>query len=59
MEGKGEIKLKKVNNGGENLLRTVGDKGGRRPPFIGPHESNRYVQIPPTTVLPPDSVVLP
>src|SRR3954468_9967442 len=35
-------KLKEVNNGGKNLHKTDVEKGGRRPPFIGPHESNRW-----------------
>src|SRR3954467_10930355 len=28
--------------GGKNLQETDEEKGGRRPPFIGPHESNRW-----------------
>src|SRR3954462_8058674 len=27
---------------GKNLQETDVEKGGRRPPFIGPHESNRW-----------------
>jgi hypothetical protein len=39
-------KLFKVNNGGERIDGRTNSGWGRRPPFIGPLKSNRYVLFP-------------
>jgi hypothetical protein len=59
MEGLGESKLGEGQQWGANASSRDKAKWGRRPPFIDPHESDRYVQNRVGPVLPPSPPVVP